>query len=156
MTETIEETKRERALRILRSRPFAPASALLGQKLLDCDPDRGWARVGYVAKPEFMNGIGVVQGGFLTAMVDEAMAIACIVKGDFGIIIPTLELKVSFLNGGKAGDLVAEIALAIEMDCEASDLALTVHPHPTLSETVALAAEAYEGTITDLYVPKRK
>jgi uncharacterized protein (TIGR00369 family) len=108
MTETIEETKRERALRILRSRPFAPASALLGQKLLDCDPDRGWARVGYVAKPEFMNGIGVVQGGFLTAMVDEAMAIACIVKGDFGIIIPTLELKVSFLNGGKAGDLVAE------------------------------------------------
>jgi len=41
------------------------------------------------------------------------------------------------------------------MDCEASDLALTVHPHPTLSETVALAAEAYEGTITDLYVPKK-
>ena len=57
--------------------------------------------------------------------------------------------------GPSAGDLIAEVALAIEMDCEASDLALTVHPHPTLSETVALAAEAYEGTITDLYVPKR-
>jgi len=57
--------------------------------------------------------------------------------------------------GSNAGDLIAEIALAIEMDCEASDLALTVHPHPTLSETVALAAEAYEGTITDLYVPKK-
>jgi len=56
--------------------------------------------------------------------------------------------------GPNAGDLIAEIALAIEMDCEASDLALTVHPHPTLSETVALAAEAYEGTITDLYVGK--
>ena len=58
--------------------------------------------------------------------------------------------------GPNAGDLIAEVALAIEMDCEASDLALTVHPHPTLSETVALAAEAYEGTITDLYVPKKK
>ena len=57
--------------------------------------------------------------------------------------------------GPHAGDLIAEITLAIEMDCEASDLALTVHPHPTLSETVALAAEAYEGTITDLYVPKK-
>jgi dihydrolipoamide dehydrogenase len=58
--------------------------------------------------------------------------------------------------GTNAGDLIAEIALAIEMDCEASDLALTVHPHPTLSETVAMAAEAYEGTITDLYVPRTK
>ena len=57
--------------------------------------------------------------------------------------------------GPNAGDLIAEVALAIEMDCEASDLALTIHPHPTLSETVALAAESYEGTITDLYVPKK-
>ena len=58
--------------------------------------------------------------------------------------------------GPSAGDLIAEIALAIEMDCEAADLALTIHPHPTLSETVALAAEAFEGTITDLYAPKKK
>ena len=58
--------------------------------------------------------------------------------------------------GPNAGDLIAEIALAIEMDCEAADLALTIHPHPTLSETVAFAAEAYEGTITDLYAPKKK
>ena len=57
--------------------------------------------------------------------------------------------------GPNAGDLIAELALAIEMDCEASDLALTVHPHPTLSETIALAAEVYEGTVTDLYVPKK-
>ncbi len=58
--------------------------------------------------------------------------------------------------GGNAGDLIAEAALAIEMNAEAADLALTVHPHPTLSETVAFAAEAYEGTITDLYLPRRK
>ena len=57
--------------------------------------------------------------------------------------------------GPIAGDLIAELALAIEMDCEAADLSLTIHPHPTLSETVALAAEAFEGTITDLYVPKK-
>ena len=58
--------------------------------------------------------------------------------------------------GTNAGDLIAEAALAIEMDADAADLALTVHPHPTLSETVAFAAEAYEGTITDLYMPRRR
>ena len=58
--------------------------------------------------------------------------------------------------GPNAGDLISEIALAIEMDCEASDIGLTVHPHPTLSETVAMSAEAFEGTLTDLYVPKRR
>jgi len=57
--------------------------------------------------------------------------------------------------GPSAGDLIAELALAIEMDAEAADLALTIHPHPTLSETVALAAEVYEGTVTDLYLPKK-
>jgi len=58
--------------------------------------------------------------------------------------------------GPHAGDLIAEAALAIEMGCEAEDIGLTVHPHPTLSETIAFSAEAYEGTITDLYIPKRK
>jgi dihydrolipoamide dehydrogenase len=58
--------------------------------------------------------------------------------------------------GPNAGDLIAELALAIEMDCEAADIALTIHPHPTLSETVGLAAEAFEGTITDLYIPRRR
>ena len=45
---------------------------------------------------------------------------------------------------------------AIEMGSDASDIGLTIHPHPTLSETVAMAAEAFEGTITDLYMPKRR
>ena len=57
--------------------------------------------------------------------------------------------------GPGAGDLIAELALAIEMDAEVGDLALTVHPHPTFSETVALAAEVLEGTVTDLYLPKK-
>jgi dihydrolipoamide dehydrogenase len=58
--------------------------------------------------------------------------------------------------GPSAGDLIAECALAIEMGAEAADLALTIHPHPTLSETVSMAAEAFEGTITDLYLPKKR
>jgi dihydrolipoamide dehydrogenase len=57
--------------------------------------------------------------------------------------------------GPSAGDLISEAVLAIEMGADASDIALTIHPHPTLSETVALAAEAFEGTITDLYLPRR-
>ncbi len=58
--------------------------------------------------------------------------------------------------GVHAGDLVAEAALAIEMGCEAFDIALTIHAHPTLSETIAQAAEVFSGTVTDLYLPRRK
>ena len=58
--------------------------------------------------------------------------------------------------GPNAGDLIAEIGLAIEMGADAADIGLTIHPHPTLSETVAMAAEAFEGTLTDLYIPKRR
>jgi len=57
--------------------------------------------------------------------------------------------------GPNAGDLIAECTLAIEMGCDAEDIGLTIHPHPTLSETIAMAAEVFEGTITDLYIPKR-
>ncbi len=58
--------------------------------------------------------------------------------------------------GVNAGELIAEISLAIEMCCDVEDIALTIHPHPTLSETIAQAAEMFEGTITDLYLPKKK
>ena len=57
--------------------------------------------------------------------------------------------------GPNAGELVAEVALAIEMGADAADIGLTIHPHPTLSETVGLSAEAFEGTLTDLYIPKK-
>jgi dihydrolipoamide dehydrogenase len=57
--------------------------------------------------------------------------------------------------GSNAGELISEVALAIEMGAEAADIGLTIHPHPTLSETVAFAAEAFEGTLTDLYMPKK-
>ena len=57
--------------------------------------------------------------------------------------------------GTNAGELMGELGLAIEMGADAADVALTIHPHPTLSETVAFSAEAFEGTLTDLYIPKR-
>ena len=58
--------------------------------------------------------------------------------------------------GTNAGELISELCLAIEMGCEAADIGLTIHPHPTLAESVAMSAEAFEGTITDLYIPKKK
>ena len=57
--------------------------------------------------------------------------------------------------GINAGELIAEAVLALEMGADAADLCLTIHPHPTLSETVAFAAEIAEGSITDLYFPPR-
>lgn len=56
--------------------------------------------------------------------------------------------------GPNAGELIAEGTLAIEMGADAQDIALTIHPHPTLTESVMMAAEIFEGTITDLYLPK--
>jgi dihydrolipoamide dehydrogenase len=57
--------------------------------------------------------------------------------------------------GSNAGDLIAEATLAIEMGADATDIGMTIHPHPTLAETISFAAEASEGVITDLYLPKR-
>ncbi|HBV20487.1 MAG TPA: dihydrolipoyl dehydrogenase, partial [Nitrosomonas sp.] len=58
--------------------------------------------------------------------------------------------------GINAGELIAETVLALEMGVDMEDISLTIHPHPTLSETVLFAAEIAEGTITDLYAPKNK
>ncbi len=57
--------------------------------------------------------------------------------------------------GPNAGELIAEAVLALEMGADIEDLALTVHPHPTLSETLNFAAEEAEGTGTDIYIPKK-
>jgi len=57
--------------------------------------------------------------------------------------------------GVNAGELIAETVLALEMGADATDLALTIHPHPTLSETVFFAAEVADGSITDLYLPRK-
>ena len=59
------------------------------------------------------------------------------------------------IAGINAGELIAETVLAIEMGADAHDIGLSIHPHPTLSESVAMAAEIKEGTITDLFIKKR-
>ncbi|MBT7152566.1 MAG: dihydrolipoyl dehydrogenase [Deltaproteobacteria bacterium] len=58
--------------------------------------------------------------------------------------------------GSNASELISEMALSIEMGCTAEDLSMTIHPHPTLSESITFAAEIFEGSITDLYLPKKK
>lgn len=58
--------------------------------------------------------------------------------------------------GVNAGELISEITLAIEMGCDVEDIALTIHPHPTLSESIKMTAEVFEGTVTDLYIAKKK
>jgi dihydrolipoamide dehydrogenase len=58
--------------------------------------------------------------------------------------------------GPGAGELIAESVHALELGAEAEDIALTIHAHPTLSETIGLAAEAAAGTITDLYLPAKR
>ena len=58
--------------------------------------------------------------------------------------------------GPHAGDLISEAALAIEMACDPDDVALTIHPHPTLSETIPGAMEVFEGTVIDMYAPKKQ
>ncbi|MCF6299938.1 MAG: dihydrolipoyl dehydrogenase [Proteobacteria bacterium] len=57
--------------------------------------------------------------------------------------------------GVNAGELISELCLAIEMGCEAADIGLTIHPHPTLAESIGMSAEVFEETITDLYMPKK-
>lgn len=69
---------------------------------------------------------------------------------------PTNRVIGAGIVGTNAGELVGEVSLAIEMGCDVEDVALTIHPHPTLSETIPLSAEIFTGTITDLYMPKRK
>ena len=58
--------------------------------------------------------------------------------------------------GPGAGELIAEVGLAVEFGADAKDIGLTIHPHPTLSETIAFAAEVFDGTLTDLYIPKKR
>jgi dihydrolipoamide dehydrogenase len=67
----------------------------------------------------------------------------------------TRRLLGAAIVGVNAGELISETVLAYEMGADATDIGLTVHPHPTLSETVFFAAEIAEGTITDLFMPKK-
>jgi dihydrolipoamide dehydrogenase len=119
------------------------------------DPEVAW--VGVTEVEAKAQGIKYGKGVFPWAASGRALALAR-EEGMTKLIFDEETERVigAGIVGVGAGDLIAEAAHAIEMGSNAADIGLTVHPHPTLSETVAMAAEAFEGTITDLYMPKKR
>ena len=119
------------------------------------DPEVAW--VGLTEEQAKAEGIAYGKGVFPWAASGRSLALGR-EEGMTKVIFDenTDRLLGVAIVGPNAGDLIAEGALAIEMGCDASDIGATIHPHPTLSETVAMAAEVFEGTITDLYLPKKK
>jgi dihydrolipoamide dehydrogenase len=119
------------------------------------DPEVAWIGLTETAASE--QGIAFEKGTFPWAASGRALGLG----RDEGVtkllVDPeTRQVLGAGIVGPNAGDLISEVALALELGADAEDIGLTIHPHPTLSETVAFSAEAVEGTITDLYVPKRQ
>ena len=119
------------------------------------DPEIAW--VGVTETEAKTKGLNIGVGKFPWAASGRAIGIGR-TEGFTKLLFDEATHRVigGGIVGPHAGDLIAEVALAIEMGAEAGDIGATIHPHPTLSESVAMAAEVYEGTITDLYIPKRK
>ena len=119
------------------------------------DPEIAWA--GLTETEAKDQGIDYQLGKFPWAASGRALGIGRTEGSTKLLFDPDTERVIGAgIVGPHAGDLIAECVLAIEMGCEAGDIGLSIHPHPTLSETVAMSAEVFEGTITDLYIPKRK
>jgi len=118
-------------------------------------PEVAW--VGVTETEAKAKGLKVGVGKFPWAASGRAIGIGR-TEGSTKLIFDEASHRIigAGIVGVHAGDLISELALAIEMGAEAADIGHTVHPHPTLGETVAMAAEVYEGTITDLYIPKKK
>jgi len=118
------------------------------------DPEIAWAGVTEIeAKAK---GIEIEKASFPWAASGRAISVAR-TEGVTKLIFDktTHRLIGAGIVGVNAGELLAEAVLAIEMGADAHDLGLTIHAHPTLSETICFAAEMKEGTITDLYIKKR-
>ncbi|HEY4772021.1 MAG TPA: FAD-dependent oxidoreductase, partial [Steroidobacteraceae bacterium] len=118
------------------------------------DPEVAWAGLTETEAKE--KGIAFTKGVFPWAASGRSLSLG----RDEGITKLLFDPKTHRVLGGgivgtNAGELISEVALAIEMGADAADIGLTVHPHPTLSETVAFAAEAVDGTLTDLYIPRK-
>ncbi len=86
--------------------PMPPSSKLLGWKLIDLDAEQGTIEIEYEAKPEFLNPIGTIQGGFLAAMLDDTVAPALIITLGPGHAVPTVEMKINFIRPAKVGKLI--------------------------------------------------
>ena len=88
--------------------PAPPCARLLGWRLLDHDAGRGWVRIGFEGKREFLNPAGFVQGGILAAMLDDTMGPAVWLKSGGALYTATIEMKVSFLAPARPGPIVGE------------------------------------------------
>ena len=119
------------------------------------DPEVAW--VGVTENQAKEKGLKVGKGVFPWAASGRSLSLGRS-EGITKVIFDEEDDRVigAGIVGPNAGDLIAEVALAIEMGSDAIDLGHTIHPHPTLSETVNFAAEMFEGTITDLIPPKKK
>jgi dihydrolipoamide dehydrogenase len=119
------------------------------------DPEVAW--VGVTETEAKAKGLHVGVGKFPWAASGRAIGIGR-TEGFTKLIFDEATHRI--IGGGivglNAGDLISEVVLAIEMGCEAGDIGNSIHPHPTLGESIGMAAEVYEGTITDLYIPKKK
>ncbi len=118
------------------------------------DPEIAW--VGVTESEAKAKGLDFGKGTFPWAASGRSLALNR-EDGITKLLFDTKSHRVigAGIVGPNAGDLIAEVGLAIEMGADAADIGLTIHAHPTLSETVAFAAEAFEGTLTDLYTPKK-
>ena len=119
------------------------------------DPEIAW--MGKTEEECKEQGIEVTKGAFPWAASGRSLSIGrnegmtkVLFDKDSGQLIG------AGIVGTNAGELIAEAVLALEMGADAEDIGLTIHPHPTLSETLNFAAEVAEGTCTDIYIPKRK
>tara|TARA_B100000003_G_scaffold147511_1_gene132821 strand:- start:6750 stop:8177 length:1428 start_codon:yes stop_codon:yes gene_type:complete len=119
------------------------------------DPEVAWA--GLTERDAKEKEIPYEKGEFPWAASGRAIAIGSN-QGKTKILFDPETKKTLGIGivGSGAGDIISEGILAIEMGVDAEDIGLTIHPHPTLGETIAAAAEVYSGTITDLYIPKKK
>jgi dihydrolipoamide dehydrogenase len=119
------------------------------------DPEIAW--VGVTETEAKAKGLAIEVGKFPWAASGRAIGLGR-TEGFTKLLFDAATHKIvgAGIVGVHAGELIAELALAIEMGAEAADIGHTIHPHPTLSESVGMAAEAFEGTITDLYIPKKR
>ena len=118
------------------------------------DPEIAW--VGLTETAAKAQGIAYEKGKFPWAASGRSLSVGR-TEGVSKLLFDPQTKRIigAAIVGPNAGELIAECTLAIEMGADAEDIGLTIHPHPTLSETVGLAAEVFEGTITDLYMPKK-
>ena len=119
------------------------------------DPEIAW--VGVTETEAKAKGLKVGVGKFPWAASGRAIGLSR-TEGFTKLVFDEASHRIigAGIVGVHAGELIAELGLAIEMGCEVEDIGHTIHPHPTLSESVGMAAEVYDGTITDLYIPKAK